>query len=535
MNNAAYWKKRFRQLESARHASDGKRYLECEELFTAALRELNELINAWFGRFARNNGVMLEDARKLLTKSELAELKWDVKQYIKAGEANALTGEFEKQLENASAKYHISRLEAIKLQVQMECERLYGNLTDEIDDHIRFQYLDAYYHTAYEIDRGFGVGHTLEAISTDKLESIVSKPWAADGKNFATRLGESKVKLINNVHASLTQMCMNGNNPDKAIAQLAKAMNGDKVRAGRIIMTESAYFAQEAQQACFNELGVEEYEIVATLDNRTCDGTCQGEDGKHYPMKMFEAGVTAPPFHPNCRCCTAPYFDDDDEGERIAKDADGKNYTVSSDMTYPQWKKEFVKDGFQKGAKSGIIKSLDVDDFELMSETQGITSEVSNVISETIKGYEKQGGMYISSVEFGDFYDETTGKPALFQVMPNQYGLTVININNRLLGGKTIEEVDAMIARAENNLPQSLKEAVIHECGHAKLINGHNISEIKSIYSKLKDVHIGGISPVGYSDGAECIAEVEVMLHRHSKVPAEAMELYNKYVKGPRR
>lgn len=341
MNNAAYWKKRFRQLESARHASDGKKYLECEELFTAALRELDELINAWFGRFARNNAVTLEDARKLLTKSELAELKWDVKQYIKAGEANALTGEFEKQLENASAKYHISRLEAIKLQVQMECEKLYGNLTDEIDDHIQAQYLDAYYHTAYEIDKGFGVGHTLETINTDKLESIVSKPWAADGKNFATRLGESKVKLINNVHASLTQMCMNGNNPDKAIAQLAKTMNGDKVRAGRIIMTESAYFAQEAQRKCFSELGVEEYEIVATLDNRTCDGTCQGEDGKHYPMKMFEAGVTAPPFHPNCRCCTAPYFNDDD-GERIAKDVAGKNYTVSSDMTYPQWKKEFV-------------------------------------------------------------------------------------------------------------------------------------------------------------------------------------------------
>ena len=162
-------------------------------------------------------------------------------------------------------------------------------------------------------------------------------------------------------------------------------MNGDKVRAGRIIMTESAYFAQEAQQACFNELGVEEYEIVATLDNRTCDGTCQGEDGKHYPMKMFEAGVTAPPFHPNCRCCTAPYFDDD-EGERIAKDADGKNYTVSSDMTYPQWKKESVNQTTYAKALRIKLRIKDVADLKKYT-----SSDIINMQSvDEIKSYFKQ-------------------------------------------------------------------------------------------------------------------------------------------------
>lgn len=357
MNNSNYWSNRFQQLEKSRHRADADLYKDIEEEIAKAQISIEEKIREWYGRFAINNGISIEEARKQLNSSELKELKWTVQQYIKAGEKNKLTGQFQKELENASAKYHVSRLEAIKLQIKMECESLYGNMSESIDEHLKDQYLDAYYHTAYEIQKGTGVGHSLERINADKLDSIIRKPWAVDEKNFSTRLGENKVTLINNIHTSLTQMCLNGTNVDKAIKDLAKNIQGGKARAGRIIMTESAYFAQDAQKKCFNDLGVEEYEIVATLDSLTCSGTCAGRDGEHYPMKIYQAGVTAPPFHPNCRCCTAPYFPDDD-GERIARDEDGKNYYVSSDTTYDEWKKEVVKG--DSAAFSAIPNDIDL-------------------------------------------------------------------------------------------------------------------------------------------------------------------------------
>ncbi|MBQ9605532.1 MAG: hypothetical protein IJR45_08985 [Firmicutes bacterium] len=31
------------------------------------------------------------------------------------------------------------------------------------------------------------------------------------------------------------------------------------------------------------------------------------------PMSDFKSGVTAPPFHPNCRSVTVPYLDDSSE------------------------------------------------------------------------------------------------------------------------------------------------------------------------------------------------------------------------------
>ncbi|WP_278407254.1 minor capsid protein [Eubacterium ventriosum] len=119
-------------------------------------------------------------------------------------------------------------------------------------------------------------------------------------------------------------------------------MNVSKANAGRLVMTESAYFSSAAQKECFKELDVERYEIVATLDGHTSD-ICQEMDGKVFKMSEYEEGVTAPPFHVNCRSCTAPYFDDEfTKGERIARNEDGDTYYVPADMTYGEWRNKYI-------------------------------------------------------------------------------------------------------------------------------------------------------------------------------------------------
>ena len=87
---------------------------------------------------------------------------------------------------------------------------------------------------------------------------------------------------------------------------------------------------------------VEKYQILATLDNRTSD-ICQDMDGKVFDFKDYEIGTTAPPFHVNCRSVTIPYFDDEEEGERAARDPETrKTIYVSDKMTYKEWKQKFL-------------------------------------------------------------------------------------------------------------------------------------------------------------------------------------------------
>ena len=364
MKNSEYWKKRFELLEQSQNQQGLQCYADIEKQYRQAQKQIEGQIAAWYQRFAKNNGITLADARKMLTSKELEELKWDINQYIQYGEENAINGTWVKQLENASARYHISRLEALKLQTQQSIEAMFGNQLDSIDSAMRNIYTSGYYRTAFEIQKGVGVGWDFATLDEKQISKIINKPWAVDGKNFSERVWGNRQKLVNELNTELTRNIILGQDPQKAIDAIARKMNTSKTAAGRLVMTEEAFFSSAAQKDCFAELDVEQFEIVATLDSHTSD-ICREMDGKHFPMSQWEVGVTAPPFHVWCRSTTVPFFDDefDSIGERAARGEDGKTYYVSSDMTYKQWQQSFVE-----GDKTGLQEVKDNDTIKAKKE-----------------------------------------------------------------------------------------------------------------------------------------------------------------------
>ena len=374
MKTADYWKDRFEQIEKICHDKGAVSYREIEEQYRKAQKEIESRISVWYQRFAVNNGITMQEARRLLTSGELAELKWDVNEYIKYGQQNAIDGKWMKQLENASAKAHISRLEALKLQVQQQVEVAFGNQLDSIDSTMRAVYSMGYMHTAFEIQKGVGVGHNFAALNQRLIDEVLKRPWASDGKNFSDRVWSNKQKLINELNTTLTQGVILGKDPGKIISAMSKKLDVSKTAAGRLVMTESAAFASRAQEDCFKELDVEEYEIVATLDSHTSE-ICQDMDGKVFKMSERQIGVNAPPFHVNCRTTTAPHFDDWEElgidRERVARNDKGDKYFVNGNMTYKEWEKQYVN----KDA-DGDGKALNID-----TQSGKINDKVMNGLS----------------------------------------------------------------------------------------------------------------------------------------------------------
>lgn len=350
MNNAEYWKLRFEQLEQAQNQKGVKAYADIERQYKEAQKQLEGQIARWYQRFATNNGISLAEARQYLKGADLKEFKWDVREYIKYGQDNALNSGWMKELENASAKYHISKLEALKVQTQHSLEVMYAKQFGTMHGALSDAFESGYYHTAYELQHGFNVGWDIAGLDQAQIEKVLAKPWVADGYNFSERIWGNKNKLISEVHNELSRNIMLGADPQKAIDSLAKKMNTSKNNAGRLVMTEEAYFSSAAQKDCFESLGVEQYEIVATLDSHTSD-ICRSLDGKHFPMKDYQPGVTAPPFHVYCRSTTVPYFDEQfDIGERAARDEEtGKTYYIPDDMNYQEWKETFVDGGDKSG------------------------------------------------------------------------------------------------------------------------------------------------------------------------------------------
>ncbi|HBF7619050.1 TPA: phage head morphogenesis protein, partial [Clostridioides difficile] len=132
-----YWRKRFEQLEEVQNNKSVKYYLELEKQYKLAMNSIEKDILSWYNRFTESEGISLLEAKKLLNTRELEEFKWSVEEYIKYGKENAINQKWMKELENASARVHITRLEALKLQIQQQVEVLYGNELDGIDKLMR--------------------------------------------------------------------------------------------------------------------------------------------------------------------------------------------------------------------------------------------------------------------------------------------------------------------------------------------------------------------------------------------------------------
>lgn len=496
MKNSKYWQGRFEQIENSSNRIASQVAAETEKMFQEAEKEIEQQISVWYQRFATNNNIKYEDAKKLLKGNDLKELQWSIQEYIKYGEENALNPKWLKELENASAKYHISRLEALKLQTRQTIEALYNNEEKVIDTMVKKVYSDGYYHSMYEIQKGFNIGWDIGTIDQKKLQKIVSTPWATDGKNFSDRIWQSKAQLIQELHSELTRTCILGKAPDAAIKNIAKKFNTSKAQAGRLVMTEQAYFSSVAQKDVFNELDVEQYEIVATLDNRT-SAICSSMDGERFPMSEYEPGVTAPPFHPNCRTTTVPAFDDEfDVGERAAKDEDGKTYYVPANIKYDDWKKSFVgkeepKEDSSKvnNTDKSVLKLLNDElkgvDSQLLDENVQQLNELNNKYPK-MKEYFEQNNLIIGA--------NNNNKDVASTTSMSDHTVQKITINKKYYSdyNKLIDEQKRSSTSGWNMACAKDKYSVyttIHEYGHTihnYLINDYIVNNVEE-YAKMKE------------------------------------------------
>lgn len=344
MKHKQYWKLRSEQLHDKTFRESAEYAINLEKAYTRAANELNKDIYKWLERIASNNQMNLNDAKKLLNAKDLQEFRWTVEEYIKKG-SGILSEKTIKQLENASAAAHISHLNATKLQMRYHVEKLYAQQGIDVKDKLSNIFENHYYNVIYEVSSVVSPDRVFTRLSEKQIEAVLNRPWAPDGKNFSKRIWENQERLISELQITLQQSFIRGESPDNAINRISKMFDVKKSNASNLVMTESAHFASEADGASYKELGLEKYEILATLDMKTSD-ICQSLDGEIFDMKDYKAGVTAPPFHCRCRTTTIPVIEelDDSIEVRAARNTKtGKSYYVPGKMKYKEWYKTRVK------------------------------------------------------------------------------------------------------------------------------------------------------------------------------------------------
>lgn len=343
MEHNKYWAERFEQLTEAELRKADDLSTEMVKEYRQIAQDLNDDIQRWYARFAAENKMSLAEARRVLNARELAEFRWTVDEYIKNAKKDGLTGEYTQRLKNASARVHIDRLEAIRYQMAQHVERLAAKGNARLTDVLRDIYPDAHLRTAYEVQKKAGFDSFARIPETD-VERILKKPWVSDGLNFSDRIWRDKERLLSTLQGELTRGLIRGDPYAKIAQRIAGRMNVAMSAASRLVETEAAFFSSKGQLDAFRDLGVEQYEFVATLDSRTSE-TCRAMDGKVLPLSEFKPGITAPPLHCHCRSTTCPYFDDEftENETRAARDPKtGKTLQAPASMTYSEWADVYV-------------------------------------------------------------------------------------------------------------------------------------------------------------------------------------------------
>lgn len=338
MKNSEYWRGRFSLLERSTYKTAQAALREMETLYRQALYHTRKELDSWCARFADDNGVSLTEARRLLGAKELDEFRWDVAKYVETAQKSGLDETWQRQLRNASAKVHVSRLEAVETQIRQQIEELYAGQETRLTEAVRRAAEDAYTGTLQEAAKGLDIRFKTVSLDKGQLDALTAKSWTTDDRTFRDRCWTNKNALVQVVHKGLTQGLLRGDSPAQLTDAIAKQFDVDRYKAGRLVYTETAYYSALAEKQGFKDLGVEKVEIIGTLDGSTCS-ICGQLDGKEIPLAQYEPGVTVPPFHPRCRCTTAPVIPEDfADGLRIARDEDGEEYYVPAGTKWTEWK-----------------------------------------------------------------------------------------------------------------------------------------------------------------------------------------------------
>lgn len=342
-----YWDQRIERLNREVFRDSESYVRELRKIYDAETEKIQDSIYSQLLKLQEEAGeISLAEAKKLLNDREKKIFKDSLDDFIKkaTGKINIDT---EKELNIISRRVRISRLQAMEVELKKTVAGLMSREEKGLFAHLGGTYEKRYYKELYELQRITGY-KSVQSVNKSELNTLIKNPWTSDGQEFSERIWGRGEKLTTSLRDNLIRDIARGNSPKESARNIQRLFDVSKASASRLVFTETAAVNAKATQDSYEKLGVKQYQILATLDLKTSD-ICRSMDSKIFDYKDYRIGITAPPFHPNCRSDTVPYFGDEFEKEidqgigRMARDPKtGKSEPVEN-LTYEDWYKKYVE------------------------------------------------------------------------------------------------------------------------------------------------------------------------------------------------
>ena len=404
MHSAEYWQKRATENEQRSHEMTEERVKKLHDHYESAAEEIEGRIATFFTRYANEQGISYEEAKKLLTAKETKQWLKSLGEYmaeIKALPDGDLKERLQAELDARAYASRISRLDALKAQLDLAIDRLMLNAETEMGDGLSDIYSEEYYHKIFNIQQRVGRMFPFAHLNEEMVKEVLFYPWS--GADFSARLWRNKTALRFHAREILTQGVIQGKSVTAMAKELEKKMKSSYSAAETLIRTESSRIHNDADKNAYEAAGVEWYEFMATNQESTCEH-CGELDGQTFKLEEAKTGINYPPIHPRCRCTTVEY--DPDEW----RDWDAVGQPMPQRMTYKEWhEKEIDAKRLKNAAGYDIIRVKKV---TRTAAPNSITEFISAKGGKDRNFYDDKGRQYkqISNNGHGHKKEEALGR-----------------------------------------------------------------------------------------------------------------------------
>lgn len=288
-----YWRRREARQQTKNIRDEQKIGEEMKKIYLRMFRESQTQIDAFYQRYADKNGITLAEARKRVSQMDINAYAAKAKKYVKDRDLSDQANE-EMALYNLTMK--VNRLEMLKAEMGMALVDGFEEMSGIIDRELTERAMSEY-------ERKAGIlGKTVQN-PTAKAAAIVNASF--HNATWSERLWSHQEALKTEIGRQLMSGLIAGKSSRDMAREIRKIFGGSLQNAQRLMVTELARVQTEAARQSMEANGNTEYEYMATGPHPCPE--CMKLDGEIFKLKEMQVGVNAPPLHPSCHCCTAPY------------------------------------------------------------------------------------------------------------------------------------------------------------------------------------------------------------------------------------
>lgn len=296
MDSKEYWLKREQEhaKQLRKDVSDKTQEIMIE--YKRTLDNIEADINRNFVRYAKDGKMTMADAMKLADKMDVVRFADKAKQYVQnmdtSPQANA-------DLKLYNLKMRVSRLQLLKMEINLEIDNLTGKLNDEAYKHLRKVALDEYRRQAGIL------GQSLR-FDDKKVKSLVNASYKLGNGyvTFSNNVWHNTEALKSKLGSVLNSAILQGKNPNQYISEFKKIFDAQPYQVGRLLITETARVQGDVQLDSYKQGGIEWYDI--SFESGACRICRRAASGGPYRHDRAVVGYNMYPFHPNCLCSIMP-------------------------------------------------------------------------------------------------------------------------------------------------------------------------------------------------------------------------------------